>query len=848
MGKKNINLLFVLLFFVTFLLPIKVNAGFLNDWVFDPIANTFFVNPHLRDESDMSHAGTSVITATNAAIIASNSSNITEINAQITIIDGALAAVRGQYTNSPYSTELGSDGLKRAEAEIIGQKIIALGAKIRVLESTGATTEIQAVNEEIQSLKNEKIKIQNTQLSSDDIRKLVGDDFCNFESLKGVTDCLGGAIMWFGINVLVQFFGTVLSASASIFDSAISFSVTTFASRIKDLPAIQDTWEIVRDLTNIFFIFILLYAAVGMTLRLNNIDAKKIIVRVIIIALLINFSMFFTRVIIDASNLLAFQFYNAIGKQDDGTSNTAFGIVSKSIMSGINPASRFATKDKEGNPTPIPHLSVDGLASIAGTIFVIVVSSFVLLAGAIMLIIRIVSLVFLIIISPLAFLAAAFPGQNNQFGKWFSQVVNQCFFAPFYLMFLFISIKIIKSGGIGDIESGSGWGFKVSLHYLITIGFLLASLLMATKMGAFGASKAIGWAGKLNRSAFGTLTKLGKRGIGATANILSPEGRKRNKEGRQRIAGSFKDWKNKLGENWDKDKKGEGGIAGAVAKATARTLKFAEKRAPLGKEVGEFIRKPLSGASETLANLSGEAFGFKAGVLGPTRDELAEKRKREKDEKDAKKEADMDKKKKEFSNLDFSNEDAVRKFLQSLKGDEITKMEERDIIKAAPLLSANFLEALEKDMTADKFNKVMESFTKPLEDIVAKAPADNATDTDKANYKAIYQYEVKKIMGNYETRAVTKLSNNQLTNPLVIEAMSERMVRELRKNGKINESEFDKIETQIKKNANHPAHNYVVGSTGQKVGTSGGNTPAGTQADRPDTTSGIDVPSGGVGI
>ena len=32
------------------------------------------------------------------------------------------------------------------------------------------------------------------------------------------------------------------------------------------------------------------------------------------------------------------------------------------------------------------------------------------------------------------------------------------FFAPFYLMFLFISIKIIKSGGIGDIESGSGWG------------------------------------------------------------------------------------------------------------------------------------------------------------------------------------------------------------------------------------------------------------------------------------------------------------------------------------------------------------------------------------------------------
>ena len=65
--------------------------------------------------------------------------------------------------------------------------------------------------------------------------------------------------------------------------------------------------------------------------------------------------------------------YNAIGKQDDGTSNTAFGIVSKSIMSGINPASRFATKDKEGNHSHTTFICW-WLASIAGTIFVIVVS------------------------------------------------------------------------------------------------------------------------------------------------------------------------------------------------------------------------------------------------------------------------------------------------------------------------------------------------------------------------------------------------------------------------------------------------------------------------------------------
>ena len=90
----------------------------------------------------------------------------------------------------------------------------------------------------------------------------------------------------------------------------------------------------------------------------------------------------FSRVIIDASNLLAFQFYNAIGKQDDGTSNTAFGIVSKSIMSGINPASRFATKDKEGNHSHTTFICwwacVNSWDDIRDRGF-----SFVLLAGAI---------------------------------------------------------------------------------------------------------------------------------------------------------------------------------------------------------------------------------------------------------------------------------------------------------------------------------------------------------------------------------------------------------------------------------------------------------------------------------
>jgi hypothetical protein len=75
---------------------------------------------------------------------------------------------------------------------------------------------------------------------------------------------------------------------------------------------IASAWTVVRDLSNIFFILILLYVSIQLILGLGGSDAKKTIAKVIVIALLINFSMFFTEVVIDSSNILALVFYNKL--------------------------------------------------------------------------------------------------------------------------------------------------------------------------------------------------------------------------------------------------------------------------------------------------------------------------------------------------------------------------------------------------------------------------------------------------------------------------------------------------------------------------------------------------------
>ncbi len=689
---------------------------------------------------------------------------------------------------------------------------------------------------------------------------------CSFDLNFDVISCAKAMIIYVSTGIIIPLFGSILVGAAFLFDKAIFFSVTSFADTIGGLGSMQSTWAIIRDLANIFFIFILLYAAIGMTLRLKDIDAKKIIVRVIVIALLINFSAFFTRVVIDASNLLAYQFYNGIDASSKeykifGGTKSIKGVAG-ALMSGLSLEKQFTgiKTNPDGSTTPVVKGTfVQIISSLLGAIFVIVVSTFVILAGTIMLLIRIVTLVFLIILSPLAFFALAMPGKmSGQFDKWFSSLVSQCFFAPAYLIFLFVSSKLIS--GI-DFSQGTNTAMNVWLQFFVVIGFLIASLIIASQMGAFGAQKAVGWAGKMNRTAFGTLTKLGKGGIRTAANVLSKEGRDRNRESGARISGTLKDWKKKVGENWNKDKKGEGGLAGAAWKAGVRTAKFGEKNVPLGKEVGEFLKKPLSTGSEHIATLTAELpFGFKSGVLGPTKDELAEKKKKEKDAKDAEREDKLNKKISDFKALDLDNlEDEeklkkVKDFLKTITKEQITKLDKKKLEKIAHLLNSSYLDALENDMESGEFEKIKTAFGSKLAGFVSAEPKDDAPQVDKDNFKAMYQNEINKVVNGYEPKVLKRLPTEQITSPAVVRAMSAQMVRELLEHGNLSgETERLVKERVIQVGESHDAYGYVMRSTGRDIpsgpgGGGGSATAGGATGTPPDTVSGIDVPAGGTGI
>ncbi|MDQ5955336.1 MAG: hypothetical protein QG621_339, partial [Patescibacteria group bacterium] len=96
---------------------------------------------------------------------------------------------------------------------------------------------------------------------------------------------------------------------AFVFDTAIQISLqsVTYSQYF-----LTQSWAAVRDLANMIFIFLLVYLAITVILQAETQGTMKMLAGIIIAALLINFSFFFTRLVIDGGNLLALQFYNAI--------------------------------------------------------------------------------------------------------------------------------------------------------------------------------------------------------------------------------------------------------------------------------------------------------------------------------------------------------------------------------------------------------------------------------------------------------------------------------------------------------------------------------------------------------
>lgn len=319
----------------------------------------------------------------------------------------------------------------------------------------------------------------------------------------------------------------ILAGSGYIFDTILTLSID---SQFISQEFIDTSWKIVRDFSNMIFIFILLYTGIETMLRAGT-DWRGTVLKVIIVALLINFSLFFTKVVIDAGNILAVSIYNTIGQPSTGSDNH----INPSYTGTISLQQRdVSTRLVEAfKPQSFITVASDVEPLNATIVFIVagVVSAFagyVLFMSALLFAGRLIGFWFLMIISPFAFISITFP-KGNKFGPWLSTLLGLSFVAPVFLFLIYLIIQVINAGVldglIADPSTTSKFTFDKVLSPVIIAVLIIAALKgalgfakdMSGKFGEIGSGLVGGALGVVAGVATGGVALAGQKSIGRLA-------------------------------------------------------------------------------------------------------------------------------------------------------------------------------------------------------------------------------------------------------------------------------------------------------------------------------------------
>ncbi len=267
----------------------------------------------------------------------------------------------------------------------------------------------------------------------------------------------------------------------------LSYTIIDMKIHVGDLKGINTAWEVVRNIMNIFFIFLLVYEGVKLIINQSSTDnIKKFITGVVLASLLVNFSLFFTKVIIDASNVVTIGFYQSILKGN--TKNDPNYGLSDPIMNALKLTSIYNGDAADS----FAQGSADYLVNTLGGALVILIATFVFFAISIVFVIRYLVLIILLMLSPIAYMGLGLPFMQTYAKQWWSAFNSQILFAPIYMMITWVILTLMASPGFlsgsnyTTVFSKSPSGWDLVLNFGVIIGLLIASLVIAKNTSSHG--------------------------------------------------------------------------------------------------------------------------------------------------------------------------------------------------------------------------------------------------------------------------------------------------------------------------------------------------------------------------
>jgi len=307
---------------------------------------------------------------------------------------------------------------------------------------------------------------------------------------------------------------------------------------------IRTGWSIIRDFANIGFIFSLFVAAFMLIMNKTSIggtsfDPKRTVVRVVIMALLINFSLLFCRLIIQTADIFSNIMYNRLDIKvtGDGTAGVAAqafqaaGIKSPSLLllSKVNPQSIVTSDSAALKGGLAAYLIISLMSLFLYFIFIYLFAQMMFVFAG-----RIFGLWVGMILAPLAFVSYSIPFlEDNKyigFENWIKNFTQLAFLTPVYLFFIYLTLSVldINIGGttlttIGSAINTPESNWFVSVFYIAISKFIpVIAAVFIFMQGKKIATDMSGVVGEMVSKASGAVTGLA---LGAATGGMALAGR-----------------------------------------------------------------------------------------------------------------------------------------------------------------------------------------------------------------------------------------------------------------------------------------------------------------------------------
>ncbi len=337
---------------------------------------------------------------------------------------------------------------------------------------------------------------------------------------------------------IANFFGIVLASLLQIIIGFVGdffllvvtvlINVATYNDFVVAVP-VEQGWTIVRDITNMFFILVLLVIAFGTILGVKEWSyADKRLSGLLVMAVVVNFSRTICGLLIDFSQVVMLTF--VYGFREAAGANFFTGLqLDKALESPLKSADSFLQKTADETIKTSTSVVFGAVVALILALLMIVGATIIVMYLTLMLIVRIVYLWLLVVLSPLAFFLKVVPGSmaKGQYADWWKRFNSQLVFGPLMAFFLWLSLVSVSSGtqlfkGVGSkadsqkisdkytsseaiytFDGGQSAAFttKVIQEYLIALCLMAGGAMMAQQIAGASASVA--------KSAAGTGIKAG---------------------------------------------------------------------------------------------------------------------------------------------------------------------------------------------------------------------------------------------------------------------------------------------------------------------------------------------------